>query len=114
MLLVDEYVEVKIVARNTKYYLGLGYELPCHINKYGKRVTTQGAMIKVKVRDLPENSNVKVKIKCDYCGEIFEDTLNNYRRHCNESIIKKDACGKCKYIKREESMFEKYGARHAM
>ena len=68
----------------------------------------------VKYEDLTIGSHATIKVKCDYCGEEYDiqnDTRNAYLKN---SIIKKDACTNCKYIKAKESNVELFGVDNAM
>lgn len=58
-MLVQENILVRIVGKNKEYYTSKGYRLPCGVNY----------MFEIKAKDLPENSNVKVLVKCDECNE---------------------------------------------
>lgn len=51
----------------------------------------------------------KLKIKCDFCGDLFERTKFDILR--GRKIIQKDSCSnkKCISLKRQESNIEKYG-----
>ena len=86
---------------NVKRYLKLGYDI-----KYGE-------YIDVKIEDLPDNYGKNIKLKCDYCGEIFFRKYSTYVRGHKTSPIKKDACKNCYYTKQEESMLLLYGVKNS-
>lgn len=90
--------EVEVVFNNTtyKYYNSLGYK-----GKSGEKVI-------IKVSDLKKNSTQKVKVKCDYCGEIYETAYRNYIVGI-ESEPYKNCCSKCTILKMKEIMLSKYG-----
>lgn len=96
MLLTKE-VKIKIAGPNKKYYQEKGYE--CE----------NGDIITVKIEDVPLSSHIKVKVKCDYCGEEFEKTYDKYNRA--RQILQKDACKNCCKKKNEEIMMLKYGVK---
>lgn len=56
---------------------------------------------------LGTTSKKKIKIKCDYCGEVF------LKEYCNLLIgrktINKDSCMKCKHLKAQETNYINYG-----
>lgn len=59
----------------------------------------------VAVEDLPLKSTVKVKIKCDYCGDIVEKPYSKYIKDMETSG--KNACSNCAGKKLHESLLEK-------
>lgn len=82
MLLTEE-VEVALTS-NIKWYENKGYTIPRHKNKRGRLAVKEGAIIKVKVQDLPKGSIKEVKIKCD-------------EENCSNPIIK--SIRWCDYLK---------------
>lgn len=61
----------------------------------------------VKVQDLTCGTNTKIKLKCDYCGKIYEKNNSDWNKsHIN---ISKDACCDCKIKKTKEINLIKYG-----
>lgn len=82
MGILTKEVEVRLWSRHVKHYLDLGY--------YGKH----GDIILVKVNDLPNNSKIKVEVKCDYCGIVkqiaYADYLNSVKKYgeynCNKCM----------------------------
>ena len=71
-----------------------------------------GDEIEVKLKDLSKNSNLKVKVKCDYCGDIIEKSFVAYNKQKEHTLIDKDCCNKCKTIKTNETILLKYGVNH--
>jgi len=43
-MIIDEYVEVTI-GSNKQYYLDKGYEIPTHVNKFGRETVEKGTRI---------------------------------------------------------------------
>lgn len=114
-MLLDQYVEVKINSYTVKYYESLGYVIPHkEANESTKKrykkdfVYDLNAKIRVKIDDLPKNSNVKVRNLCDMCKK--EITLIRYVDY-NRSIDRNGncVCRKCAYIRNEQNMVAKYG-----
>ena len=66
MLLTNE-VETTINSKTYRHYKELGYEF--------ERV---GDTITVKVEDLPNGSNIKIDVMCDYCNEPYSIIYNKY------------------------------------
>lgn len=88
MLLTKE-VEVQLNSSNFKYYSDLGYEIIKIKDKIGRYRTPKGTTIIVKIEDLPNNSNMKVDIKCD-CEDCKSPylkpmTWQNYLKHIKEN-----------------------------
>ena len=97
-MLLDKYVENKWNSRNKKYYEDKGYVF-----------TKMKDPILVRIEDLPNGSNVKVKVRCDYCGKeyfVSWDKRIKSNRHIN-----KDCCNnvECTSKKSQESMYLIYG-----
>lgn len=96
MIIQNQFIEIKWLHNNKKYYTDLGYEF-----------TKIGDTFFVKAEDLSHGSKRKIKVQCDYCGIIFEVAVYNYYR----SIKKKNiiACANCKTNKTRETLQSKYG-----
>lgn len=96
ILLLDEYVKVKLKRDNRDYYKNKNYK----INESEKEIN-------VKTIDLPPYSKIKINVSCDYCGEVCQKTYADYlagRKH-----IPKDSCRKCFTLKNKEIHQIKYG-----
>lgn len=52
-------------------------------------------------------SNKLMKIQCDYCQDTYD--LSPKKRNLQNKSVNKDACNKCKYIKRDEIGIKDYG-----
>ncbi|WP_025912064.1 HNH endonuclease [Priestia flexa] len=93
-------------AKTKKYYVELGYTF-----------TKMGDEFLVKVKDLPKRSSAKIIVKCDYCGEKYETTVNKrYKVFEQSSVTLKDVCKKKEYIneKTKESNLKKYRNEYAI
>ena len=75
MGLISEEVEVVLNPNNVKYYENLNYEIPRHINKSGKLITSMGTKILIKTEHLLAKSSAKVDIKCDNCDKELKDII---------------------------------------
>ena len=93
-MILDTMVSIKWNGNNRKIYEPLGYQF-----------TKNGDEFKVKLEDLSSGSHAKIKVQCDYCGEIFEATYYNLCRSSKEKI----ACKDCKNKKTRETLNERYG-----
>lgn len=62
-------------------------------------------------KELKSNSTEKVLLVCDYCGLEFDRKWRIRCENFKKAIVKKDACPKCRYIKREETSLIKYGTK---
>lgn len=94
MALLTEMVKIKMNSRTRKIYSELGYD-------------TNDDYIDIQVSKLPLKSNVKVKIMCDYCGKIYEQSYGDYLKSIKH--INKTSCCECKYKKIKEVSIFKYG-----
>lgn len=93
-MILDSTITLKWNGNNRKIYEPLGYHF-----------TKNGDEFKVKLEDLSSGSHVKIKVQCDYCGEIFEAAYYNLCRSSKEKV----ACKDCKNKKTKETLNERYG-----
>lgn len=89
MILENQKIKVKWAPNNIKYYTSLGYEF-----------TNNGDCFYIDQKDLSKSSKHKVKIKCDYCGIIYESPMATYQNGLLK--IKKSACKNCGGQKNKE------------
>ncbi|QJI52483.1 hypothetical protein [Psychrobacillus phage Perkons] len=101
-MLVSEFIEVSWTRRNIKHYKSKGYEY-----------TNLNDRFNVKVCDLSTGSHVKVKCKCDYCGDIVEKPYKAYLSQTNNGL-EEDTCISCAYNKAQKSNLIKYGVKNPM
>lgn len=96
-IILTEYVKVTIVAKNRKHYLDLGYKG----NYFDK--------IKVKVIDLPKQSNIKIEVKCDVCGK---EKVIKYQQYMKSYINGNyyACCEKCASGKNKVTNIKRYGS----
>lgn len=81
-----------------------------YVNK-GYIFTKMKDKFEVKINDLTYGANIKIKLKCDYCGEIYEKYYSDWNRSHNN--ISKDACSNCKIKKTKEITLIKYGVENS-
>jgi hypothetical protein len=96
-MIIDEIVEIKKTSSNLKYYVNLNYQ-PNSESKF-----------LVNVNDLPKNSHVPIKVKCDLCGCEKTITYYSYRRNIENSDSNIYTCIKCSKIKYKNTNLIKYG-----
>ncbi|WP_090629811.1 hypothetical protein [Neobacillus massiliamazoniensis] len=91
--MITQTVEIIWNNRNKQHYLSKNYIF-----------TKIGDTFSVSVFDLPNNSTINVKAKCDYCGDETppEFTYGDYYRQALSSPVKTYACNKpkCNFKKR--------------
>jgi len=97
-MIINNKVITKWNSRTKKYYEELGYVY-----------TFMGDDLEVNVFDLPNRSMVKVEIECDYCHKSFLVSWYHRTKSLEDTIIKKDVCYDCKYLKAKEAVQIKYG-----
>lgn len=95
MLIPNQMIEMTWMPTNQEHYQKLGYTF-----------TKQRDKFYVKAEDLPICSNKKVKVQCDYCGEIVE---KKYIQYIKGKETGKDCCPKCNQIKVKDSFMSRYG-----
>lgn len=102
MLLEEEELEMRWSSVNKKRYTDAGYKF-----------TTMGDSFYPKVKDIVLNSKgVKVPVKCDYCGQVYYPTANNYLKVFRRK--EKDCCVSCKGSKIKSTVQKKYGVNNVM
>ena len=102
-MLLTETVILKWNSKIKKHYVDLGYTY-----------TKMGDEFEVNVKDLTHGSNVRVKVKCDYCGKISDVSWHSYINLKNKELIKNDCCNnpKCTGLKASDAIEFKYGVRN--
>lgn len=107
-MLLDEFIEIKIQSPNVQHFIERGYTIPKRINSSKKESFAIPYKTTVRVSDLPETSKELVKIKCDYCGEIYHMRYSTYLK--GTKYNPKCACKKCTTKKSKETNMMKYNA----
>jgi hypothetical protein len=97
-MILSNYVKIKISNNQIRYYKNKGYDV-----KGGNEE------LNIKVLDLPSNSGVKIKVRCDICGNEKEISLNRYNIN-TKKLTKYYACSrKCAEKKNKDTILDKYG-----
>lgn len=113
-MLISKEVEVVLNSTAIKYYENLGYEIPRYYNKDNRKMMVKkDTRIKVKIKDLPLQSNLLVTLKCDYCGKEYPSRYQDYYHYNTKGNIHKDACGDCSHLKSAEANLLLYGVDNA-
>lgn len=99
-MLVSKTVTINWNSKIKKHYVDLGYVY-----------TKMRDPVEVDVADLTDGSNAIVKVRCDYCGRIFERAWYTHVLIGKREAIHMDCCGNidCLQKKAKESVNEKYG-----
>ena len=98
-MLITKSVKIEINKGSVKHYLNKGYKIK------------GGQIAEIKIIDLPTNSGIIVKAKCDICGKEKDLPYQYY----NNSIKHDDyfCCSrKCSQNKRKSSLFKNYGVNY--
>lgn len=99
-MILTKQIEIGINYKNIEHFKKLGYDVKC-----GKRIV-------VPIEHISSQSNIKVEVKCDYCGEIkiikYQDYVIN-----TDFGRRKYACKKCGIEKVKETNLERYGVEYA-
>lgn len=98
-MLITKEVKTKWDSKNKSHYESRGYIF-----------TKFQDVIYIKCEDLLPNSEMKVEVKCDYCGETHTKLWRKYITGRNR--FPKDACKKCGIKKQNEAYFYNYGVRN--
>ena len=79
---LEQNIVIEWTTRNKERYMSLGYNYTCI-----------GSILIIKAKDLPYNSNTRVLVLCDKCGENIHTPYRNYNRINNNNGIY--MCKKC-------------------
>lgn len=94
-MIIDEYINIKVNSNTLKHYSEKGYDVKI------------GNLIEIKIEDLSYGSNMKIRVKCDVCGN---EKLIVYREYIKQiKKYKNYYCSKCQHIRLSESILNKYG-----
>lgn len=105
-MLITTKINKKILKKMVKRYLSNGFKV---VDGSDELIGSEEWIeIEIKVEDLKPTSQIKIKIECDYCHNIYSIKYQSYNR-TNKEIVNKDACAACRNIKLKESIFVKYG-----
>jgi len=97
-MILSNVVNIKISNNQIKYYTEKGYNV-----KGGNELK------EIRVEDLQNNSGVKIKVKCDYCDNEKEISLNRYMINTKNKTLYYACCQKCMQNKVKKTILEKYG-----
>lgn len=101
MGIISKTVKVTPRGKSIPHYKNKGYNV-----KHGEE-------LEVKVEDLSTCSTETIEAECDYCGEHVSIRYVDYNRQTKNGSVKL-CCLNCVSLKREDSMFKKYGNKNAM
>lgn len=76
-MIIDVEVEIKVNGRHATYWRNKGYDIPAVGGWKARTKGDFGHLVKVKVTDLPPESNVIVRCRCERCGKEYQ---NRYAR----------------------------------
>jgi hypothetical protein len=87
-MILDKKIAVKVIGKTFKYYKELNY----NINK-------KNTIILVNVEDLSKGSNIKINVKCDFCGN---EKLLNYSKYIKNTKNFTELYGCCELCSKEK------------
>lgn len=93
-MLIDEYINIRINNKNIEHFINLNY-----ICKYNE-------IIKIKTKDLKNNSHTKVNVECDICNKPNNIKYQDYCKSLKTYNIY--TCPVCKTFKYIQSCMVKY------
>lgn len=112
-MLLTKTVKINVTSRTFNHYKNKGYSIPMkYSEKSKKEALDSNIAIFVNALDLPASSHIKIRYRCDNCGEEFETDYCNW----NQSKYKElgDLCKDCAMkIKLPKAMQDKYGYSNA-
>lgn len=95
-MLIEEKIDLVMNNMNIKHYRSLGF------------ITKMGDTIEITTSQLSKGAHNKVKIKCDYCGEVFERVYKDYLKFKGK-VVDLDTCKDCRPVKTKQNNLANYG-----
>jgi hypothetical protein len=95
-MIISKYVNVKISKSTIKFYKNKNYNVK--LKEFSK----------IKICDLPKNSHIKVKVKCDICNNEKEITYQRYNLNIENGGYYSYS-QKCSIEKVKKTNIERYG-----
>lgn len=96
-MIITEKVQVTIMYKNIEHYKSKGYDVK-NLDK-----------IEVPIEDIPSQSNIKIKVKCDYCGREKIIKYQTYSIGTKFGKCKYACSTKCAWDKNRKTNLDKYG-----
>lgn len=98
-MILSKNIFITVSPKTLSYYRNIGYDAKC------------SDVISVSYENLPKGSAVKVDYQCDLCKFTYNIKFYNYVINVdkNNGI---SVCKKCSEIKKEKTVFEKYGVKN--
>lgn len=105
-MVIDNIIEVGLRGNiRIPYYREKGYDIPTKIGSKKVEVIDYSKKIYVKLEDMPEYSESKVSIKCDYqedgCRDVYQKSVMDYLKNNVNSVVKKDCCSNKKCLSKK-------------
>jgi len=97
-MILDENIKIKWYSNIKAYYINKGYIY-----------TKIGDEFQVKTFDLPQNSTIKIHVKCDICGNEKQLAYGIYNINTKNNITYYSCSNKCSMKKNNETNLQKYG-----
>lgn len=96
-MILNECIFVTLGPSNISHYSNMGYNLPIEKDKKGRNRVIREKKLKVKIKDLPRTSNVKVQVKCEDCGNVRSVQYNTLVGRKNSQYLKtgETLCSHC-------------------
>jgi 5-methylcytosine-specific restriction endonuclease McrA len=90
MILVEE-MEIVMDSKKIPLLESKGYVVPKYKDKWGRNSVKRGTKLVIKIKDLPQNSNIKVPCKCDICGKenliVFQTIKKSGKYLCKKCAM---------------------------
>lgn len=96
MLVPNQKIPVKWWVSNKEHFMSRGYKF-----------TQYKDVFWVNSDDLSVYSEAKVKVVCDFCGNVFEKIYKNYVKQHDENTG--DCCKQCKMLKSTATNIKRFG-----
>lgn len=105
MAILEMEIFITLHNKTINHYEDLGYKIPRYIDSRDRNVVKRGTKIKVKIEDLPKDSNVKITKICDDCSKFSVNyPYSALMKQRNKDG--KDRCKTCSSIRGGETQKE--------
>ena len=95
-MILDEYIEIRLISRNINYYQNIGYK------------GNVGDIITIKTTDLSKGCHKKIRVKCDNCGKIREAPFKEILQ-TSHNFTRPQYCHACSWLSNKKTNQERYG-----
>ena len=79
-MILQETVIINLTNHNIPYYESLGYPIPRYLDARNVLRVKKGTELQINIKDLSNNSNIKISYKCDNCNFILSGSYSEIKK----------------------------------